>query len=279
MTATVFDERRCRLGEGPLWHPLRNELFWFDILENCLLSKTSVWEFEKNTSAAGWVDHDRLLVADERSLFILNLETDSREHVIDLEADDPVTRSNDGRADPWGGFWIGTMGRHAEADAGAIYRYYQGELRRLVPNVTISNSICFAPDKSCAYFTDTIKARIMRQPLHPESGWPEGAPAVFVDLKPEGLNPDGSVVDSEGCLWNAQWGAQRVARYGANGSFTDAISFPAAQISCPAFGGAGFSTLFVTSAAIGADQNDPQAGQTFAIETQFKGLPEYQVVL
>ena len=84
--------------------------------------------------------------------------------IAPLEADNPVTRSNDGRADPWGGFWIGTMGFNAEPQAGAIYRYYKGEVLPIVRNITISNAICFAPDRSCAYYTDTPTRQIMPMP-------------------------------------------------------------------------------------------------------------------
>ena len=95
----IFDDTVCELGEGPLWHPERNQLFWFDILGKCLHTKGQHWQFEEHVSAAGWVSRDELLIASETALFRFNLETEEKEHVIDLEADNPVTRSNDGRAD------------------------------------------------------------------------------------------------------------------------------------------------------------------------------------
>lgn len=276
MQAEVYDDRQCVLGEGPLWHPARGELFWFDILGKKLMSKANEWAFEEHVSAAGWIDADRLLIASETALFTFDLRDRSRSHVIDLEADNPVTRSNDGRTDPQGGFWIGTMGKSAEQNAGAIYRYYRGAVRMLFGNITISNSICFAPSGDVAYFTDTKLKKIMRMGLD-RDGWPTGAPSVFVDLTDEGLNPDGSVVDAEGCLWNAQWGAHRVARYSAEGAFLSAVEIPAAQASCPAFGGADLTTLFVTSAADGL--NGAEDGKIFAVDVGVKGQAEHQVIL
>ena len=135
----------------------------------------------------------------------------------ELEADNNATRSNDGRADPWGGFWIGTMGKCHEAAAGAIYRWFAGELRRLYADITVSNAICFSPDRSCAYFADTRDGRIMRQELESEEGWPVGEPRVLIDVSCESFGADGMVIDSEGCLWNARWGDHRVARYAPNG--------------------------------------------------------------
>ena len=89
----------------------------------------------------GWIDEDRLLVASETALWVMDLESGDRDHVTALEADNPVTRSNDGRADPWGGFWIGTMGKAAEPGRSAIWRYYRGEMRRLFPGLTITSQI------------------------------------------------------------------------------------------------------------------------------------------
>ena len=276
MQAEVFDNRQCVLGEGPLWHPERGELFWFDILCKKLMSKAQEWTFEEYVSAAGWIDAELLLIASETALFVFDLRDGSRSHVIDLDAENPVTRSNDGRVDPQGGFWIGTMGKSAEPHMGAIFRYYRGEVRKLFGNITISNSICFAPSGNVAYFTDTRLGKIMQIGLD-ANGWPTGAPSVFVDVSGEGLNPNGSVVDADGCLWNAQWGAHRVARYAADGAFLSAVEIPAAQASCPAFGGEGLTTLFVTSAADGL--SGPNEGKTFAIDVGIKGQAEHQVIL
>jgi sugar lactone lactonase YvrE len=150
----IYDETPCELGEGPLWHPSRGQLFWFDILGRCLLTREGgrrrSWQFDEHVSAAGWVSDTQLLVASETRLLTVDLDTDRREDVAPLEADDPRTRSNDGRADPWGGFWIGTMGKQAEPGLGAIYRLYRGELRRMFHPVTIPNAICFAPDRASA---------------------------------------------------------------------------------------------------------------------------------
>lgn len=280
MNAQVFDNRACALGEGPLWHPVRQQLYWFDILGMRLMTqyagKPQHWQFDEHVSAAGWVDETTLLIASETMLFTFDLVTGDKAKVIALEADQPLTRSNDGRADPWGGFWIGTMGKQAEPGLGGIYRYFKGTLRRLYAPITISNAICFSPDKRFAYFTDTTTRQVMRQTLDPE-GWPAGSAQVHIDLSTDKLNPDGAVVDRDGCLWIAQWGAGRVARYDAEGNFMSAVDFPARQMTCPAFGGPDLGMLFATSAAVGV--TDPNAGQTFASKTRFYGQKEHQVIL
>jgi sugar lactone lactonase YvrE len=147
----------------------------------------------------------------------------------------------------------------------------------MVPDVTISNAICFAPDRSCAYYADTVTQKIMKLALAPEDGMPAGDASVFVDLAAENLNPDGAVVDAQGFLWNAQWGASRIARYDPSGAFVDAITFPARQISCPAFGGPDLTTLVATSAAVGLE--GPEEGKTFQVKTPCTGQAENMVIL
>lgn len=282
MNAKVYDTRRCSLGEGPLWHPERQQFFWFDINGKRLLSRDGdaalAWQFEEHVSAAGWVDRNTLLIASQTALIRFDIASGDHEVVHPLEADNPVTRSNDGRADPQGGFWIGTMGLNAEPGAGAIYRYHEGALECLYPEITISNSICFAPDGRTAYYADTTDGVIMAQALD-AAGWPEGAPEILIDLRPGGYNPDGSVVDSEGGIWNAQYGAGRVARYLPDGSFDRAITVDGLQTTCPAFGGADLSELYITTAHQGLPSQDESQGQTFVAVPGVTGQAEHRILL
>lgn len=287
MTVSVYDSRSCTLGEGALWHPERQQFFWFDIIKKKLLTNIDgallEWSFAQHVSAAGWIDKSHLLIASESKLFKFNVENSAQTDICALEADNKITRSNDGRADPWGGFWVGTMGKQAEANAGAIYRYYKGELRRLIAPLTIPNAICFSPDRRFAYFSDTAEDKIWRQRLNSSTGWPDGDPELFIDCSGSDGHPDGAVIDAQGCLWNAQWGAGRVACYSDKGDFLRAIVLPAHQVSCPAFGGADGDSLFVTSASEGLSgpelETQPTAGQTFIVDANVKGLSEYRVII
>jgi sugar lactone lactonase YvrE len=282
----VFDERRCELGEGPLWHPKRDQLFWFDILGKRLLTRSpdgpQEWHFADCVSAAGWIDDHRLLIASETALFRFDLATGARFDLCLLEADKPQNRSNDGRADPQGGFWIGTMGKKAEKGAGAIYRYYRGELRRLYPGISIPNSISFTPDGRTAHFSDSATRKVMRVALDGE-GWPLGEPSVHVDLGPDQGEPDGAVVDGAGILWLAEWGMSRVAAYAPDGRQVHVVATLARQTSCPAFGGPNLSTLYITSALQGMDDAaraaEPQGGMTFAEAVPARGQAEHRVIL
>lgn len=287
MTDQIFDNRQCTLGEGPLWHPERGQLLWFDILGKRLLTQDDTgprdWDMGEYVSAAGWVDRDRLLVASQSALFLFSLSTGTRNEVVPLEADNPITRSNDGRADPWGGFWIGTMGINFEPGAGSIYRYFRGELRRVFGDITVTNTMCFTPDRAFAYFSDTPTGLVMRQPLDAETGWPKGAPEVYLDLRAEKLNADGAVIDTSGNMWLAEWGAARVAVYDPSGQRIATHPFPARQTSCAAFGGPDLTTLYCTSARTGlADEvltGEPTNGMTFQLPNAGQGQAEHQVIL
>ncbi len=280
----TLDGTRCVLGEGPLWHPERGQFLWFDINTYQLLireaDKTRVVQFGEHVSAAGWVDDASILIASETRLFLFNLDREKSEDVEGLEPDNPATRSNDGRADPWGGFWIGTMGKGHEDKAGAIYRYFKGELRKLYPGISIPNAMCFSPDRKYAYYTDTVTKKIMRQALEANRGWPDGDPEVFMDGTKDGLHPDGAVVDAEGNLWCAMFGAGQVIAFTPGGERLRDIDFDAPQTTCPAFGGADLTTLYCTSAArdMPGDDGKPH-GATFVAHDVAKGRPEPRVKL
>ena len=286
MTATVFDDRACLLGEGALWHPRRQCLFWFDIMGKRLLTRagerTQSWAFDRHVSAAGWVDDTTLLIATETDLACFDIETGATERIVALEADNPTTRSNDGRADPCGGFWIGTMGKQAEPKMGAVYRYYRGDVQRLRNGVTIPNAICFAPDGHTAYVADTADHIVWRIVLEPH-GWPTGDWHIWLDHRKSGLNPDGAVVDAQGQFWCAEWGASRVACYAPNGALVHTVPLPAPHPTCPAFGGVDLSMLYITTARQGLTLAQMAAaslsGQTFQVTTQTQGQAEHRVVL
>ncbi|WP_375572494.1 SMP-30/gluconolactonase/LRE family protein [Ahrensia marina] len=284
--AKLFDATRCELGEGPLWHPERKALFWFDVLGQKLFMRSQTvfrqWLFPEIVSAAGWVDRDTLLIGGETAFWRFDIETGTHVKHLPLDADNPTTRSNDGRVDPWGGFWIGTMGKGAEKGAGGIHRFYRGQVTTLFPSITIPNAIAFAPDNSFASFADTVTGQVMRVALDATTGAPVGQPEVFLDLTSEGRNPDGAVFDADGRLWLAEWGSSRVACYAPDGSVLCGVTAPTPHTSCPAFGGEDLQRLFITTAQEHLDASDPgfaQAGQTFGAPVQATGQREHQVTL
>lgn len=292
----IFDNRPCYLGEGPFWHPTRQQLFWFDIVNCRLLSRIGkqalTWQFDRNVSAGGWIDKDTILVASETGLTRFNIETGWETPLCPIEENDPSTRSNDGRADPWGGYWLGTMSKTGELHKGKLYRWLPdkigfGELRVLEQGLSTPNAICFDHHQSLAYFSDTKERVIWKTCVDPKTGWPKGRKSVFLDLtatstRPE-FKPDGAILDDEGCLWVAQWGAARISRYSSHGNFIYSIDLPTGHTSCPAFGGDKMKTLFVTTAQEKLPEDRPEwvetAGCTFSVDVSVTGKPEPQIVL
>lgn len=280
MSARIYDDRSCELGEGPLWHPLRRQFFWFDIPGRRLMSRDGSgpleWRLPRMASAAGWIDRDRLLVATETGLAVLDLIGGGLEDLAAVEAGNPATRSNDGRADRQGGFWFGTMGKSAEAGAGAIYRHFRGETRRLHEGITIPNAICFSPDGGTAHFADTATGQVWRQALDGD-GWPLGERQPYLDLAPQGLDPDGAVMDADGGFCCAIWGAGAVIRFDGEGKPTHRFEVGGRHSSCPAFGAAG--QMLVTTARQGIDAPDHHQGLTYLVSHQLNTIPEPRVIL
>ena len=289
-TAELFIDSRCELGEGVFWHPLQERLFWFDILNKTLFSATAGgimvdrFTFDTAVTAAGVIDADNLAIASAAGIYRLELSTDTREIIAPLEADKAGNRSNDGRVDPAGGFWIGTMSltNPATTPSGALYQVRGSEVTTLLTGIHIPNATCFAPDGKTAYFTDGVTNVIRKVAIDRETGLPVGEWQDFVTVKGPG-GPDGAVVDSDGYLWNAQWGGSKIVRYAPDGSIDREVHVPVSQPSCPAFGGSDLKTLYITSAREGLSaaqlEKEPLAGGVFAIHVDVAGLPENLIKL
>ena len=282
--AELFVDSRCELGEGPFWHPLLGRLFWFDILNQTLMSATPDGQlvdritFKDTVSAAAVVDANTLVVAQSGALVRYEFDTDSHTVIDGIEADVPGNRTNDSRMDRSGGFWIGTMNRRGGAPkTGAVYQWKQGKLTPILQNVGIPNSICFSPDGTRAYFTDAGRV-IQTVSLDPATGLPNGEWTTFFDGEAPG-GADGSVVDSEGFVWNARWGGGCVVRFSPDGKIDRIIEVPGVtRVSCPAFGGPDMKTLYLTTAREGITPTDaeaqPYAGSVFAAQVDVAGIAE-----
>ncbi len=290
MNVSFLDETKCELGEGPTYDQAQDKAWWFDIV-GCKLFEhdfaagaTSVTDLPFMASMLGVVDENTQLIAADDGLYIRELLDDRLTMHHPLEAGNPVTRSNDGRVHPSGALWIGTMGRNGERGAGAIYWFFKGELRTLYPEITIPNSICFAPDGATAYFTDTVTGLMMRVPVDPANGLPQGKPRVHFDYGVHRSGLDGSVVDAAGNIWNACWGASCINVISAEGVLLRTVPVPVLQPSCPCFVGENLERLLVTTAWQGQDEarrmSDPDGGKTLLLDDiPVSGKPEPRIIL
>ena len=289
-TAELILDSKCQLGEGPIWHPGRQQLFFFDINEQTLFAIhangeiADQWLFNETVAAAAIADDETLVLFSEVGLKGFQLATGGLARLTSIEADNPRTRSNDSRVHPSGAFWLGTMDNtEAEEAIGALYHYRKGVVTQLKSGVRVPNATCFSPDGRTAYWTDTPTKQILKVETDPQTGMPVGEWSVFADVSDGRGFPDGAVVDSEGFLWNAKWGGGCVVRHAPDGSIDRVIDVPVSQVTCPAFGGPELKTLFITTAAknLSAEQlaAEKVAGGLFAIEVDVAGQSEPIIAL
>ncbi|SAL03406.1 gluconolaconase [Caballeronia ptereochthonis] len=280
--AQLLIDSQCSLGEGATWCAASGRFWWTDI------EGKKLWRYDpRNGASESFAMPERLACfspcADARFLLLglasrlafYEIATGKIDTITEVEADLP-TRLNDGRCDRDGRFVFGTKHDVEDAQAfGGFYRLNRDlSLERLpLGHCAISNSIGFSPDGATMYYCDSPTRQIRACDYPTFSG-----DRVFVELTDATGVPDGSIVDAEGGLWNAQWGGARVVRYAPDGRETARIEVPTAQPSCVAFGGPEFGTLYVTSARIGLDdhalQNDAHAGGVFVATPGIRGVAE-----
>lgn len=273
------------LGECPLWCPQTQRLFWTDIAGNELLAyapqtgASERWPMpERLGSFALTARQDVLLLGLASRLAFFDLATG---RLTDIKASpgNPGTRINDGRCDRAGNFVFGTMHEGVPQErAGAFYRLDAQTLAiesLALPGAAIANSICFSPDGTTMYYCDSLQPHIFccdYPSLERQS--------IFSDVVGGG-GPDGSCVDADGFVWNAEWGGGRVVRYDPAGRVDRVILAPAQQTTCPVLGGPSGDMLFCTSASAGiATPTDADgallamrlAGVSAIPETCFAGL-------
>jgi len=285
---SVLSNKRCHLGEGPTYDASTDTAWWFDIRERRLFehrfasAATLVHDLPRMASALARIDATRQLVLTDDGLYVRELAGGRLELFVALEADNPMTRSNDARVHPSGTFWLGTMGRGAEKGMGAIYALHRGRITRLYPGITVPNAICFSPAGDIGYFADTAINLLYRVPLDPATGLPVGEAAPLIRHHGAG-GLDGAVVDADGMIWNARWGGGCIDIYDPAGRRQRSLRVPAKQSSCPAFVGRDFSRLLVTSAWQDMDEAqraaDPGHGMTFLLDAAARGRPEPDVRL
>ena len=284
MRAEAIVACRNQLGEGATWSSRRGVLHWVDI------ERGELWSLDPLSGATTTARApERLGAAVERvgGGFLLALASrfaladEDLGKIETLAAIEPGlgTRLNDGRCDRQGRYVGGTMDdTKPRQPKGAVYRVdADHRVTRLFGDVHVTNSICFSPDGRTMYFADSARKRILAYAYDIETGTPSH-PRLFADLANEAGVPDGSTVDAEGCVWNARFGGGCVVRHAPDGREIARVTLAASNATCPAFGGPGLATLYVTTAraALSEEQLAAQtrAGDLFACEPGVAGLAE-----
>jgi sugar lactone lactonase YvrE len=277
-------------GEGAVWHEGEQALYWVDI-SRFLIHRydpasraTWSWLFAEPPTALALTDRpDTLAVAVGGRIQLWQPRTDSRADFAFPEDNWPKARLNDGRADPAGNFWVGSMQNNVAGDGSdrPITDRAAGRLFRVAPDggvtvvktgIGISNTFAWSPDQRHFYFADTLTNTIDVYDYDAAAGSIGRGRSFFAGY--DRGAPDGSAVDSAGTLWNARYGGACVVGVSRDGGVAGLIEVPCDNVTTCTYGGPGLRTLYITTARGGSSPGSQLAGSLYAVEMEVPGLPE-----
>ncbi|GGY64139.1 hypothetical protein GCM10011613_04850 [Cellvibrio zantedeschiae] len=284
----LIDQIPCAniLGEGVQWNHRDQAVWWTDIKSNKIFryhlasKQLQSWSTPEAVGCFTFCESDeRILLALASGFAWFDKTTGELEWLAKPEAHLTGNRLNDGRVDRQGRFWAGSIVEQRntlEQCAGLFCLDTAGQSSQHLTGLAISNSLCWSLDSKKLYHADSPSHQIKVYDFDAQTGT-LGEGIVFVQTSDQ-VEPDGSTIDAEGYLWNAEWGGSRLVRYNAQGEETFELKTIVSQPTCMAFGGEEMNLLFVTSARIGlSDQAlaaQPNAGNLFIYRTNFKGVNE-----
>lgn len=282
MIAELILDCQNHHGEGIFWNSSDQCIWWTDIEGHC------IWSYEPASGqSAHYPMDDRVCCfaprqsggliigfADRLSLFELN--TGREELIQRFEPDNAATRVNDGRTDRQGRFVVGGMNeKTGDADSSLIRVDADLNVSVLIRGIACANSTCFSPDGNILYFADTPDREIIAFDYDSDTGNVSNR-QVHCSFSAEPGLPDGSCVDANGGVWNAEWEGRRVVRVNTDGEIDQIIEVPVWKPTCCAFGGPDLDTLYITTSRLMSDEqalaNEPQSGGLFAVKPGVRGV-------
>lgn len=272
------------LGEGPVWDATNKCICWVDILNGNIHEFTQSNNKYRNIAVKDMVGAVALctngdfLAALKSGLAFVNRNSGEVTLLHHPEVHLPQNRFNDGKCDPAGRFWVGTMSLSEKQGAGSLYMIDRDLSHSVkIKDITISNGLTWSPDHKTFYFIDTPTFEVVAYDYDFETGNITNKRVAISIPKKEGF-PDGMTIDSEGMLWIAHWNGWQVARWNpGTGKKLFTISLPAARITSCTFGGQNLQDLYITSASIGLSEKQleeqPLAGSLFVVKNcGFQGM-------
>lgn len=275
---------RAALGEGPSWNAKQKVLYWVDIHSHCIhiydpdADSTRTIQLDQPVGAVVPYDDDYCIAALRDGIYRVSLADGSKTLIVNPEEDKPNNRFNDGKCDPAGRFWAGTMSLIGESKTGSLYMLdNDGTITKKVSDVSISNGLGWSPDRKTMYYIDTPERVVWAYDYDLETGEISNRRTVVTIPDGEG-SPDGMCVDAEGMLWVAHWGGWRVSCFHPEtGERLREIRVPAERVTSCCFGGDNLDELYITTASIGMSdeekEKNPEAGGLFRIKLDIKGQP------
>ena len=283
------------LGESPCWHPAEQVLYWVDIPGRQLNRYDPAscthrrWPFETEPASLAPLQSGGLVLAMRDGLWHFDTDSGQRRRLADAPYDPKRQRFNDGKADPQGRFWVGSIDEHAPRQPlAALYRYRAGKLERVTGPAVVSNGLAFSPDGRTMYWSDTAAAKVWAFDFDGSDG-SDGSLArqrVFAEFKPKvpgqnlsdyGGRPDGGAVDTEGAYWCAMYEGARLCRFAPDGRLLQELALPVRCPTMPCFGGPDLRTLYVTTATENRSAEElkalPLSGCVLHVRVDVPGLP------
>lgn len=275
-------DQKAKLGEGALWDIENQRLLWVDIESGILnifhpvQNENREVPVEQKIGTVVPLDGENAVVALEDGIYTLNLETEELTYKASPEDTSLNNRFNDGKCDPAGRFWVGTIS--GSKKNGGLYRVDPDfSYEKMIDSVQVSNGIVWSPDNKFMYYIDTPTREVVKYDYNNETGEISN-PRAAISIHDTLGYPDGSTLDAEGKLWIAMWGGHAVTRWDPEtGELLETIEVPAKNITSVAFGGEDLSTLYITTASVGMNDEErskyPHAGGLFAVKPGVKGVP------
>ncbi len=281
--AELVLDTKSELGEGAIWNYKTGELIWVNIKGEILNFYNPKTESNREMFTGQMIgtvvpaESGKVMVALQNGIYSYDPDSGAKKLIVDPEADKPDNRFNDGKCDPAGRFWVGTMSLVGAKNAGALYRLdADSTIHKMIDGVGISNGIVWSADKTKMYYIDTPTRKVMGYDYDNETG-DISNPKVAVEI-PDGIGyPDGMTIDKKDNLWVALWGGSAVACFNPeNGELLRKIEVPAKNVTSCAFGGDDLGTLYITTARESTSDEDlerfPHAGGVFKVRPGVKGV-------
>jgi sugar lactone lactonase YvrE len=279
----AIGDARTRLGESPVWDAEGRRLYWIDVRETPAIHALEIdsgaqrrWPMAEDVGSIALADRGRLVAGLRSGFAWFDPVTGRLEPIVDPEPGVPQNRLNDGKCDPSGRFWCGSMNSETGTADGSLY-VLEADLdcRRVLGDLFTPNGMAWSLDGRTMVLADTRRGVIWSFAFDAASG-ALGERRVFADLGALPGGPDGATFDSEGFLWSAQFDGACLIRYAPDGRMDRVVRLPVTKPTSCTFGGAGYRQLFVTTATRGLGEDrlraEPMAGRVLVLDVGVAGL-------
>lgn len=280
----VITSNTCQLGEGPVWDSKRQSICWGDIIQGhiheCHIPSGGHRKIELGEMVGSYAltSDGNFIAALQHGFAFVNRESSNIKRIIDPEKHLPGNRFNEGKCDPAGRFWAGTMALDESEGAGNLYMLQHDLTYELkVPQVSISNGLAWSLDHQIMYYIDTPTLKVFAFDYDEKTASINNRRAIISIPENEGF-PDGMTIDNEGMLWIAHWGGWQITRWNPQtGEKLTSFSLPVANVTSCTFGGNEFRDIYITTAKKGLTEEElakqPLAGSLFVIEnSDYQGM-------